>query len=50
MKKRFISAFCWLFGTTKSEAEKAYSEATPDYISAVIITFDSQCNLAFCFD
>lgn len=50
VKKRFIAAYCWMFGTTKTEAEKVYKTSTREYIDAVIITYDAQCRLIFCFD
>lgn len=38
MKQLFITAYLWMFGTTKKEAEKAYRENknNPVYIRAVI--------------
>jgi hypothetical protein len=47
MKKRFITAYTWLFGTTKKEAERVYKIAPQSYILGVIESFETNAIRAF---
>jgi dTDP-4-dehydrorhamnose reductase len=47
IKKTFIEAYIQLYGTSKKEAEKAYKNATPDYIIEIINSYKNDAKKQF---
>jgi hypothetical protein len=47
LKKRFLFAYSWMFGTTKKEAEHVYRTADDDYITSVIDSFEHNAAITF---
>lgn len=45
--KEFIEAFCWMYGVSKAEADKAYMTSSEKYIEAIIDCYKSNCKKAF---
>lgn len=46
-KQDFINAYIYLYGTSKKEAEKAYKNASKDYINEIINTFKNDAAKTF---
>ena len=46
-KNTFISAYIYCYGATKREAEKAYKNASINYIQAVIDSMKTDAKKAF---
>ena len=40
MKEKFITAYCYCYGATKSQARKIYEIASQGFIEAVIESFE----------
>lgn len=47
MKEKFIKAYQYCYGATRKEAEKAFREATPAYIAAIIESMNQDAHRAF---
>lgn len=47
LKKRFLFAYSWIFGTTKKEAERVYHTVDDDYIKSVIDSFEHNAAITF---
>lgn len=47
LKKRFLFAYSWIFGTTKKEAERVYRTADYGYIKSVIDSFEHNAAITF---
>ena len=47
MKNDFINAFIYCYGSTRKDAEKAYKNATPEYIQAIIDSMKQDARGAF---
>lgn len=47
LKKRFLFAYSWIFGTTKKEAERVYRTADDDYIKSIIHSFEHNAAITF---
>lgn len=46
-EKEFIEAFCWMYGVSKAEANKAYITSSKKHIEAIIDCYKSNCKKAF---
>lgn len=49
-KIEFITAYVYMFGSTKKAADKVYKTATERYISEIIYTFKQNAKAAFYYD
>ena len=47
LKKRFLFAYAWMFGTTKKEAEHVYRTADDGYIKSIIDSFEHNAAITF---
>lgn len=47
LKKRFLFAYSWIFGTTKKEAERVFRTADDDYIKSIIYSFKHNAAITF---
>lgn len=50
MKQEFLIAYRWMFGGTKTEAEKAYKNSNSERIKLIIDTWKNQCRKTFYYD
>ena len=54
LKPNFVRAYCWMYGSTKKQAETAYRRAMEiadyDYIREIIACFDGNAKRAFVND
>lgn len=50
MRKQFIEAYSWMYGTTKKEAADVYKRVPDNYKRAVINSYNAQCKLSFLSD
>lgn len=46
-EKEFIEAFCWMYGVSKTEADKAYMTSSKKHIEAIIDCYKSNYQKAF---
>lgn len=46
-EKEFIEAYCWMYGVSKAEADKAYTTSSKKHIKAIIDCYKSNCKKAF---
>ena len=46
-KQKFITAYSWLLGFTKREAEETYKTADEEYINVIIDVFERNAKLSF---
>ena len=46
-EKEFIEAFCWMYGVSKAEADKAYMTSSKKHIEVIIDCYKSNCKKAF---
>lgn len=47
MKRRFISAYQWLYGATKAEASKAYARYDDESRKVIISIFENNAKKSF---
>lgn len=47
MKKIFVNAYVWVYGTTKKEAMKAYKTTDANYHNAIIKCFLDNAKASF---
>lgn len=50
MKKLFIIAYCYTYGSTKKKAAEVCKTATPEYIAAIIEGFRQDSRAGFLND
>lgn len=46
-EKEFIEAYCWTYGVSKAEADKAYMTSSEKHIETIIDCYKSNCKKAF---
>lgn len=46
-EKEFIEAFCWMYGVSKAEADKAYMTSSEKHIEAIINCYKSNYQKTF---
>ena len=46
-RRRFITAYIWMFGGTKAQAQAVYKRESAAYIDAVIAGFSENARRAF---
>lgn len=52
-KKDFLTAYCWMYDSTMTEASAIYREMSmtdPDYINDIVEAFRQNCKSAFYAD
>jgi hypothetical protein len=52
-KKDFLTAYCWMYDSTTTEASAIYREMSmtdPDYINDIVEAFRQNCKSAFYAD
>lgn len=50
MKNQFITAYCWMFGATKSEAARAWTNADKARRELIIAAFNENAKKSFLHD
>lgn len=50
MQNDFVKAYCWVFGSTKKQAEKVYNTADKSYIAAIVYAFERNAQAGFYHD
>lgn len=49
-KKDFLTAYCWMYDSTMTEASAIYREMSIDYINDIVEVFRQNCKSAFYAD